>query len=188
MALSHGHGRTSWTRVQARTSTRRGLDCSPHAPLTQPADPGSNHPEPPLPQGRNKRCVAIDLHKSEGQDLVRRLANKSDVLIEVRRIRLWIIVATPDDKPPAAVQARVHDRPQRGAARTGRLVSTVCLTTVMTASSAAGFPMPAELPARRDGEVGPGAKGSEARTCVHADQVRTHRETASWCRAALVVG
>ena len=33
---------------------------------------------------RNKRCVSIDLHHDEGRDIVRRIATRCDILIEIR--------------------------------------------------------------------------------------------------------
>lgn len=33
-------------------------------------------------QGRNRRCITVDLHNERGRDIVRRLAERSDVLIE----------------------------------------------------------------------------------------------------------
>ncbi len=33
-------------------------------------------------QGRNRRCITVDLHKEEGRDIVRRLADRADVLVE----------------------------------------------------------------------------------------------------------
>ncbi len=35
-----------------------------------------------LRQGRNRRCITLDLHKEEGREVLRNLANKSDVLVE----------------------------------------------------------------------------------------------------------
>ncbi len=37
-------------------------------------------------QGRNRRCVTIDLHNEEGRAVLRQLANKADVLVEVSRL------------------------------------------------------------------------------------------------------
>lgn len=36
---------------------------------------------PPL-QGRNRRCITIDLHNEEGRRVLRQLANRCDVLVE----------------------------------------------------------------------------------------------------------
>ena len=33
-------------------------------------------------QGRNRRCITIDLHNQEGREVLRRLANRADVLVE----------------------------------------------------------------------------------------------------------
>ena len=33
-------------------------------------------------QGRNRRCITLDLHKEEGRDILRRLSDRADVLIE----------------------------------------------------------------------------------------------------------
>ena len=38
---------------------------------------------PSVPQGRNRRCITIDLHNEEGRQVLRRLANRADVLVEV---------------------------------------------------------------------------------------------------------
>lgn len=35
-----------------------------------------------LQQGRNRRCITVDLHKEEGREVLRGLANRSDVLVE----------------------------------------------------------------------------------------------------------
>lgn len=35
-----------------------------------------------MQQGRNRRCITIDLHKEEGREVLRSLANRSDVLVE----------------------------------------------------------------------------------------------------------
>lgn len=41
-----------------------------------------HHPGPDQCQGRNRRCITVDLHNERGRDIVRRLAERSDVLIE----------------------------------------------------------------------------------------------------------
>lgn len=33
-------------------------------------------------QGRNRRCITLDLHKEEGRQVLRSLASRSDVLVE----------------------------------------------------------------------------------------------------------
>jgi crotonobetainyl-CoA:carnitine CoA-transferase CaiB-like acyl-CoA transferase len=33
-------------------------------------------------QGRNRRCITVDLHKEEGRQLIRALSEKVDVLVE----------------------------------------------------------------------------------------------------------
>ena len=33
-------------------------------------------------QGRNRRCITLDLHKEEGRDILRRLSDRVDVLVE----------------------------------------------------------------------------------------------------------
>ena len=33
-------------------------------------------------QGRNRRCITLDLHKEEGRDVLRRLSDRADVLVE----------------------------------------------------------------------------------------------------------
>lgn len=35
-----------------------------------------------MQQGRNRRCITVDLHKEEGREVLRGLANRSDVLVE----------------------------------------------------------------------------------------------------------
>lgn len=36
----------------------------------------------PRMQGRNRRCITIDLHNEEGRQVLRQLANRCDVLVE----------------------------------------------------------------------------------------------------------
>ena len=33
-------------------------------------------------QGRNRRCITVDMRQDEGRDIIRQLANKVDVLVE----------------------------------------------------------------------------------------------------------
>ena len=33
-------------------------------------------------QGRNRRCITLDLHREEGRDVLRRLSDRADVLVE----------------------------------------------------------------------------------------------------------
>lgn len=33
-------------------------------------------------QGRNRRCITLNLHKEEGRDVLRRLSDRADVLVE----------------------------------------------------------------------------------------------------------
>lgn len=33
-------------------------------------------------QGRNRRCITLDLHKEEGRNILRRLSDRTDVLVE----------------------------------------------------------------------------------------------------------
>jgi len=64
---------------------------------------------------RNKRCVTVDLHKDAGRDILRRLAQKSDVLIENFRpgvMEGWKL--GPGDLPPSLVYARISGYGQTG--------------------------------------------------------------------------
>ncbi|KAI8468409.1 MAG: CoA-transferase family III domain-containing protein [Monoraphidium minutum] len=70
--------------------------------------------------GRNKRCIAIDLHKEEGQELVRRLANRADVLIENFRpgvMEKWGLA--PKDLKPELVYTRIRRGRGAGYGQTG---------------------------------------------------------------------
>ena len=52
-------------------------------------------------QGRNRRCITLDLHKEEGRDVLRRLSDRADVLIENFRpgvMEKWGL--GPDVNPP----------------------------------------------------------------------------------------
>jgi crotonobetainyl-CoA:carnitine CoA-transferase CaiB-like acyl-CoA transferase len=68
--------------------------------------------------GRNKKCVSIDLRKDEGRALVRRLAEKSDVVLENFRpgtLERWGL--GPDtirEKNPGVIYARVSGYGQSG--------------------------------------------------------------------------
>ncbi len=82
---------------------RAELDCRAHPPSTA-ADLSIRHH-----QGRNKRCVAIDLHNEEGRELVKRLANQSDVLIENFRpgvMEKWKL--GPKDLKPDLIYTRIR--------------------------------------------------------------------------------
>ena len=35
-----------------------------------------------LRQGRNRRCITVDLHKVEGRGIIKELAERSDILVE----------------------------------------------------------------------------------------------------------
>jgi crotonobetainyl-CoA:carnitine CoA-transferase CaiB-like acyl-CoA transferase len=80
--------------------------------------------------GRNKRCVAIDLHAPEGRDLVARLAEQSDVLIENFRpgtMEAWGLGPDPlRARRPGLVYARVSGYGQTGPYRERRGFASVC--------------------------------------------------------------
>jgi crotonobetainyl-CoA:carnitine CoA-transferase CaiB-like acyl-CoA transferase len=68
--------------------------------------------------GRNKKCVSIDLRKEEGRALVRRLAEKSDVVLENFRpgtLERWGLgPETIREKNPEVIYARVSGYGQTG--------------------------------------------------------------------------
>jgi crotonobetainyl-CoA:carnitine CoA-transferase CaiB-like acyl-CoA transferase len=68
--------------------------------------------------GRNKKCVSIDLRKEEGRALVRRLAEKSDVVLENFRpgtLERWGLgPETIREKNPGVIYGRVSGYGQTG--------------------------------------------------------------------------
>ena len=68
--------------------------------------------------GRNKKCVSIDLRKEEGRALVRRLAEKSDVVVENFRpgtLERWGLgPETVREKNPRVIYGRVSGYGQTG--------------------------------------------------------------------------
>jgi crotonobetainyl-CoA:carnitine CoA-transferase CaiB-like acyl-CoA transferase len=68
--------------------------------------------------GRNKRCITIDLHKPEGQELVRRLVTNVDVLIENFKpgtMEKWGLGYTElSQRNPKLIMARVSGWGQTG--------------------------------------------------------------------------
>eukprot|EP00775_Hariotina_reticulata_P012804 gene12804-12932_t len=65
--------------------------------------------------GRNKRCITLDLHKEEARDIARRLADKADVLVENFRpgvMEKWRL--GPSDLNPHLVYTRISGFGQTG--------------------------------------------------------------------------
>jgi crotonobetainyl-CoA:carnitine CoA-transferase CaiB-like acyl-CoA transferase len=78
-------------------------------------------------QGRNRRCITVDLHKPEGRDLVRRLASTVDVLLENFRpgvMEKWGL--GPKDLDPRLVYARISGYGQTGPKATLPGYASVC--------------------------------------------------------------
>ncbi len=66
-------------------------------------------------QGRNRRCITVDLHKPEGREVVRKLAARCDVLVENFRpgvMEKWGL--GPQDLPNTLVYARISGYGQVG--------------------------------------------------------------------------
>jgi crotonobetainyl-CoA:carnitine CoA-transferase CaiB-like acyl-CoA transferase len=80
--------------------------------------------------GRNKKCVSIDLRKEKGRALVRRLAEKSDVVLENFRpgtLERWGLgPATIRAKNPAVIYARVSGYGQTGPSAQKPGYASVC--------------------------------------------------------------
>ncbi|CAL8471009.1 g10551 [Coccomyxa elongata] len=65
--------------------------------------------------GRNRRCITIDLHKEEGREVLRSLANRSDVLVENFRpgvMEKWRL--GPQDLKPELIYTRISGYGQTG--------------------------------------------------------------------------
>eukprot|EP00877_Chromochloris_zofingiensis_P012019 jgi/Chrzof1/7070/Cz02g09190.t1 len=65
--------------------------------------------------GRNKRCITVDLHKEEGRDIVRRLSDKADILLENFRpgvMEKWNL--GPKDLKPDLIYTRISGYGQTG--------------------------------------------------------------------------
>ncbi|KAL6782311.1 hypothetical protein ACKKBG_A06315 [Auxenochlorella protothecoides x Auxenochlorella symbiontica] len=65
--------------------------------------------------GRNRRCITVDLHSAAGQGVVRRLAGRSDVLVENFRpgvMEGWGL--GPKDLPPHLIYTRISGYGQTG--------------------------------------------------------------------------
>ncbi|KAK9831410.1 hypothetical protein WJX81_002598 [Elliptochloris bilobata] len=65
--------------------------------------------------GRNRKCITLDLHKEEGRELARRLAQKADVLVENFRpgvMEKWGL--GPQDLSPELVYVRISGYGQTG--------------------------------------------------------------------------
>lgn len=70
---------------------------------------------PSATQGRNRRCMTVDLHKPEGREVVRQLAARCDVLVENFRpgvMEKWGL--GPQDLPDTLVYARISGYGQVG--------------------------------------------------------------------------
>ena len=64
-------------------------------------------------QGRNRRCITVDMRQEEGRQIIKQLANKVDVLIENFRpgvMEKWKLgpKAIPQTKPDPAYQCCIE--------------------------------------------------------------------------------
>ena len=77
-------------------------------------------------QGRNRRCITLDLHREEGRDILRRLSDRADVLIENFRpgvMEKWGL--GPNVSPPHLCRKPV----QRSLSRVAMAATALCFST-----------------------------------------------------------
>ena len=77
--------------------------------------------------GRNRRCITLDLRRKEGQDIVRRLANQSDVLVSnftPGKMEEWGL--GPADLDPSIVHVLISGYGQTGPLAKSPGYASVC--------------------------------------------------------------